>query len=63
MDLERFPLVNMIALVAGGLLLLFIKQKYRKIRTGEAVLIFVLYALLMVLFTEPVVNLIKRLVD
>lgn len=63
MDLERFPWVNMIALVAGGLLLLFLKQKFPKIRRGEVVLIFVLYALLVVLFTEPVVILIKRWVE
>ncbi len=60
--MDGFPLPQVIALSVGGLLIWLIRKKYRRMRTGEVILIFVLYAVLVILFTEPVVNLIRSLV-
>jgi Ca2+/Na+ antiporter len=60
--MDGFPLPHVIALLVGGLLIWLIKKRYRKMRTGEVILIFVLYAVMVVLFTEPIVNLIRNLV-
>lgn len=61
--MNSFPFVHLIALVAGGLIVFMVHKKYEKITAKEIILIMVLYACLVVLFTEPVVNLIKRLLS
>ncbi len=58
--MSSFPFVHLIALVAGGIIVFMVNKKYEKITSTEIILILVLYASLVILFTEPVVNLIKR---
>lgn len=59
--MNSFPFVHLIALIAGGIIVFMVNKKYEKITSTEIILILVLYASLVVLFTEPVVNLIKKL--
>jgi len=61
--MSSFPFVHLIALVAGGIIVFMVNKKYEKITSTEIILILVLYASLVILFTEPVVNLIKRLLS
>jgi hypothetical protein len=63
MHMNNLSLVHLIVLIAGILLILLLRRKYQKIRTAELIGIIVLYALLVFLFTEPIVNLIKKLLD
>lgn len=51
-----------IALIIGGVILLIIKRKYQKIRIIELIIIFILYFILVALFTEPVLNLARKLI-
>lgn len=60
--MNSFPFVHLIALVAGGMIVFMVNKKYEKITSVEIILILVLYSMLVVLFTEPVVNLIKNLI-
>jgi len=61
--MSSFPFVHLIALVAGGVIVFMVNKKYEKITSTEIILILVLYSSLVILFTEPVVNLIKRLLS
>ena len=47
----------------GGLLIISLKHKYDKIYLGEAVGSFALYAVLVALFTAPVIGAVKNLVS
>ncbi len=51
---------QLIAFALGLLVILLIKRQYPRFRTRELVLIIVLYAVLVILFSGPVINLIKR---
>ena len=59
--MEGLSLMHLIALIAGIILILFIRRRYRKISATELALIIALYVVLVFLFTVPVVNLIKKL--
>jgi hypothetical protein len=61
MNMKGLSLMHLIALIAGIILILFIRRRYRKISTTELALIIALYVALVFLFTVPVVNLIKKL--
>jgi hypothetical protein len=50
-------------LVVGGIIILMVKRKYKKIRIIELILILILYFILVFLFTGPVLNLVKRLIS
>ncbi len=52
---------HFIALVVGIVVIFLIRKKYRKISLGELTLIIILYAALVLLFTEPIVGLLKEL--
>jgi hypothetical protein len=56
-----FSLAHLIALIAGIIVIFSIRRRYRKIKTKELVIIIALYVVLVLLFTEPIVNLIKKL--
>jgi len=58
--MNGFPLPQVIALAAGCVLLWFIRKKYQKISTTEVILILVLYTAMVVLFTDPIINMVKR---
>jgi hypothetical protein len=60
--MKNFPFIHLIALVVGGIILLIVKRKYQKIRIIELIIIFILYFILVALFTEPVLNLARKLI-
>jgi hypothetical protein len=57
--MSGLSLVHLTALVAGISIILLIRRRYRGISTIELAIIIVLYVLLVILFTEPIVNTIK----
>ncbi len=57
-----FPYFQLGCLVIGGLMLGQLKRKYNKMYTTEAVGAFALYTLLMALFTNPVIEMVKTIV-
>ena len=59
--MSGLSLLHLIALVAGLVVILLIRKRYRRISTTELTVVVVLYAILVLLFTEPIVNLVKRL--
>lgn len=60
--MNNFSFIHLIALVVGGIILLIVKRKYQKIRIIELIIIFILYFILVALFTEPVLNLARKLI-
>jgi Ca2+/Na+ antiporter len=61
--MKTFPFVHLVALIIGGFILLILRRKYQKMRNRELIIIFVLYAVLVALFTDQVMNLIKKLIS
>ena len=59
----NFPYFQLGCLVVGGLIITSLKHKYSKIYMSEAVGSFALYAVLVALFTAPVVDALKSLVS
>jgi hypothetical protein len=59
---ENFPYFHLGALVVGGLIIISLKKKYSRIYLAEAVGSFAMYALLVALFTAPVVEGLRNLV-
>jgi len=47
----------------GGLILASLKRKYDRMYTSEVVGAFALYAVLMALFTNPVIEVVKNIVS
>jgi hypothetical protein len=58
----NFPFFQLGCLIVGGLLMVGMKRKYNKMYTGEVVGAFALYTLLMALFTNPVIDVVKNIV-
>ena len=58
-----FPYFQLGALIVGGLIIISMKHKYKKMYTNEAVGAFALYTVLMALFTNPVIDAVKTLVS
>ena len=58
----NFPYFHLGCLVVGGLIITSLKHKYSKIYMSEAVGSFALYAVLVALFTAPVIDALKNLV-
>ncbi len=58
----NFPYFQLGCLIVGGLLLIGLKRRYNKMYTTEAVGVFALYTILMALFTNPVIDLVKVIV-
>lgn len=56
----NFYLVQLLAFIAGVLLILLIRRRYSKITKVEFIAVIILYALLVLLFTEPVIDGIKK---
>ncbi len=61
--MKNFPFIHLIALVVGGIALFIIKRKYQKLRIIELIIIFILYFILVALFTDPVLNLVRKLIS
>jgi len=58
----EFPYFQLGCLAVGGLIITSLKHKYSRIYLSEAVGSFALYAVLIALFTTPVVDALKSLV-
>jgi len=58
--LKLFPFLHLVALIAGGITLLFVKRKYPHVRNLELIIVFILFFMLVAIFTEPGLDLIKR---
>jgi len=58
-----FPYFHLGCLIVGGMIIISLKHKYSKIYLSEAVGSFALYAVLIALFTSPVVDALKTLVS
>ena len=58
-----FPYFHFGCLVIGGLIITSLKHKYSRIYLTEAVGSFAMYAVLVALFTAPVVDALKALVS
>jgi len=58
----NFPFFQLGCLIVGGLLLVSLKRKYEKMYVGEVVGAFALYTILMALFTNPVIEMVKTIV-
>jgi len=61
--MKNFPFIHLIALVVGGIALFMVKRKYQKMRIIELTIIFILYFILVALFTDPVLNLARKLIS
>jgi Mn2+/Fe2+ NRAMP family transporter len=57
-----FPYLHLAILIAGVFLLVFVKRKYPKVRNFELIIVFILFFILVVIFTEPGLDLLKRLI-
>jgi hypothetical protein len=60
---NSFPYFHLGCLIMGGLTIISMKYRYEKIYLSEAVGSFALYAVLVALFTAPVIEAVKGLVS
>jgi len=58
----NFPFFQLGCLIIGGLILMTLKRKYEKMYVAEMVGVFALYTMLMALFTNPVIEVVKTIV-
>jgi predicted PurR-regulated permease PerM len=54
---------HLFALVTGCILLWIIKRKYKKIHNRELIIIFILFVLLVAIFTASGMDMIKRFIN
>jgi FtsH-binding integral membrane protein len=59
---SNFPFFQLGCLIVGGLIMVSLKRKYEKMYVGEVVTVFALYTILMALFTNPVIEVVKNIV-
>jgi FtsH-binding integral membrane protein len=59
----NFPFFQLGCLIVGGLIMVSVKRKYEKMYVSEVIGVFALYALLMTLFTSPVIEAVKTIVS
>lgn len=59
----NFPYFNLGCLVMGGLTIVSLKYRYQKMYLSEAIGSFALYAVMVALFTAPVIESVKTLVS
>ena len=58
-----FPYFHLGCLIVGGLIIVSLKSKYNKLYLSEAIGAFALYAVLIAIFTAPVVDALKTLIS
>jgi len=58
-----FPYFHLGSLIIGGLTIVSLQQKYPKLRMSESIGSFALYTVLVALFTSPVAEFIKSLIN
>jgi hypothetical protein len=56
-------LPHLFALVVGCIVLWIVKRKYKKIRNSELIIVFILFVILVAIFTELGMDLIKRFIN
>lgn len=59
----NFPYFNLGCLIMGGLTIVSLKHRYPKMYLSEAIGSFALYAVLVALFTAPVIESVKTIVS
>ncbi len=59
----NFPFFQLGCLIVGGFIIVSLKRKYEKMYVGEVVGAFALYTILMAMFTNPVIELVKVVVS
>ena len=57
-----FPFLHLAILIGGVFLLVFVKRKYPQVRNFELIIVFILFLILIVIFTEPGLDLLKRFI-
>jgi len=60
---SNFPYFQLGCLIVGGLIIVSLKHKYERMYAGEAVGAFALYTIFVALFTSPVIDAIKTIVN
>jgi len=60
---NSFPYFHLGCLIVGGLIIVSLKRKYTKIYLSEAIGSFALFAVLVAIFTIPVVDALKTLIN
>jgi hypothetical protein len=60
---NSFPFFHLGCLIVGGLIIISLKRKYSKLYLSEAIGSFALYAVLVAIFTVPVVDALKTLIS
>ena len=58
----NFPYFQLGCLIVGGLIIISLKSKFEKMYTSEMVGAFALYTVLIALFTNPVIDVVKNMV-
>ncbi|MDD4092231.1 MAG: hypothetical protein PHQ63_06690 [Smithellaceae bacterium] len=61
--LKLFPFLHLVVLAAGAILLFVVKRKYPKVRNSELITVFILFLILVAVFTEQGLDWIKRLMS
>ncbi|HNY50301.1 MAG TPA: hypothetical protein PLV50_14990 [Smithella sp.] len=56
-------LPHVIALIIGVILLWIFKKKYKKIQNRELIIVFILFLILVAIFTAPGMDLIKKFIN
>ena len=59
----EFPFFHLGCLIIGGLIILSLKIKYEKLYLSEGIGAFALYAFLVALFTAPVADALKNMIN
>ncbi|HNQ18320.1 MAG TPA: hypothetical protein PLW90_08155 [Smithellaceae bacterium] len=60
---NAFPFFHLGCLIIGGLIIVSLKKKYSRLYLSEAIGSFALYAVLVALFTAPVVDALKTFLN
>jgi hypothetical protein len=61
--MKLFPFVHLFALAAGVVILLFVKRKFPKVRNSELIIVYILFFILVAVFSEPGLDLLKRFIN
>jgi hypothetical protein len=60
---SEFPFFHLGCLMVGGLIIVSLKRKYHRLYMSEAIGSFALYAVMVSIFTAPVVDALKNLIN
>ena len=61
--LSLFPYLHLLVVIAGFVILLFVKRKYPKVKTYELIIVFILFFILVAIFSEPGLDLLKNFIN